>query len=421
MVDQENIENGIKKSEDEQGFTFTEEQKQAIINITKNNFNTLSSPAGCGKSTISRGILKIYQDAGYLISCTTLSAKAAIRLHETTGFSAQTMHRLLAARPGGIFEYNRYNQLPQGVYLIDESSMINSYLFKKLFEAIPENSKIILVGDNYQLPPIGYGNTFEDILKKDFLQNNKLTKVLRQAEKSGIISDSNKIRQGIFPFIKKEPKMVRGELQDIFYIFRDNRESLNKIAINSFMKSLEEGKTVDDVIILVPRKKTVINSTQEINKKIQSLLINENTRSVTYGQLKYYLGDKVIHIKNNYDKNVMNGEMGKIINIYKNNDNQECILVDFGDKEIEYTKGDMKELDLAYAVTTHKFQGSQASDIITIVDNTHFMLLSKNYLYTTITRSIKRCLVIAEPYAFDMCIKTDKTSIRNTWTKSFQP
>lgn len=418
-INQEHIDNGIKEAEKEQGFTFTEEQKQAIINMTKNNFNTLSSPAGCGKSTISRGILKIYQKAGYSINCATLSAKAAIRLNETTGFPSQTIHRLLEARPGGVFGRNRNLKLSEGVFLIDECSMINSYLFKKLFEAISENSKIILVGDNYQVSPIGYGNTFEDILKKDFLQNNKLTKILRQAAKSGIISDSNKIRQGISPFIKKEPKMVRGELQDIFYIFRDNRESLNKIAINSFMKSLEEGRSIDDIVILVPRKKDVINSTQEINKKIQSILMKNETRFIDYGNSKYYFGDKVIHIKNNYDKNVMNGEMGRIISIYKNNDKQDCILVDFGDKEIEYTKRDMKELDLGYSLTAYKFQGSQSLDVITIIDNTHFMLLSKNYLYTAITRSISRCLLLAEPYAFDMCIKTDRTSTRNTWMKGF--
>lgn len=418
-VTQENIDNGIAEAEKEQGFQFTEEQKIAIVNMTTNNFNTLSSPAGCGKSTISRGILKIYENAGYQIFCTTLSAKAAIRLNETTGFFSQTIHKLLKAMPGGVFTHNRNMPLPEGIYLIDECSMVNSYLFKKLFEAIPENSKIILVGDRSQVSPIGYGNTFEDILNKDFLQNNKLTKILRQAERSGIISDSNKIRQGISPFIKKEPKMIRGELQDIFYIFRDSRELLNKIAINSFMKSLEEGTSIDDIVILVPRKKDVINSTQEINKKIQSILMKNENKFIEYGKSKYYLGDKVIHTKNNYDKNVMNGEMGKIISIYKNNDRQDCILVDFGDKEIEYTKSDMKELELGYSLTAYKFQGSQALDVINIIDNTHFMLLSRNYLYTSLTRSIKRCLLIAEPYAFDMCIKTDKTSTRNTWTKYF--
>lgn len=418
-VTQENIDEGISKAEQEQGFIFTKEQRETIINITKNNFNLLSGRAGVGKSSVSRGILHVYDQLNYSLVCCTLSAKAAIRLNETTGFPSGTIHKLLKAKPGGIFEYNYHNQLEQGIYLIDESSMINAYLFHRLLQSIPDGSKIIMVGDHAQIFPIGYGNVFSDLLEKKIFQSNKLTKILRQAEKSGIISDANKIREGKSPFSKKELKMIRGELQDMYYIFRNNRESLNKIAINTFMKSLNDGKNIDDIMILVPRKSKVINSTQEINKKIQSLLFSDNKIYVKYGENKFFIGDKVIHTKNNYDKNVMNGEIGYIKEIDNYDKNKESIVVEYTDKYIFYSKSDLKELELAYAITLHRFQGSQCDDIILIIDNTHYMLLSRNFLYTGLTRSVKRCLLLAEPSAFDICIKNNESTIRNTWMKGF--
>ena len=418
-VTQEHINEGISKAEQEQGFIFTKEQRETIINITKNNFNLLSGRAGVGKSSVSRGILHVYEQLNYSLVCCTLSAKAAIRLNETTGFPSGTIHKLLKAKPGGIFEYNYHNQLEQGVYLIDESSMINAYLFHRLLQSIPDGSKIIMVGDHAQIFPIGYGNVFSDLLEKKIFQSNKLTKILRQAEKSGIISDANKIREGKSPFSKKELKMIRGELQDMYYIFRNNRESLNKIAINTFMKSLNDGKNIDDIMILVPRKSKVINSTQEINKKIQSLLFSDNKIYVKYGENKFFIGDKVIHTKNNYDKNVMNGEIGYIKEIDNYDKNKESVVVEYMDKYISYSKSDLKELELAYAITLHRFQGSQCDDIILIIDNTHYMLLSRNFLYTGLTRSVKRCLLLAEPSAYDICIKNNESTIRNTWMKGF--
>ena len=418
-VTQEHINEGISKAEQEQGFIFTKEQRETIINITKNNFNLLSGRAGVGKSSVSRGILHVYEQLNYSLVCCTLSAKAAIRLNETTGFPSGTIHKLLKAKPGGIFEYNYHNQLEQGVYLIDESSMINAYLFHRLLQSIPDGSKIIMVGDHAQIFPIGYGNVFSDLLEKKIFQSNKLTKILRQAEKSGIISDANKIREGKSPFSKKELKMIRGELQDMYYIFRNNRESLNKIAINTFMKSLNDGKNIDDIMILVPRKSKVINSTQEINKKIQSLLFSDNKIYIKYGENKFFIGDKVIHTKNNYNKNVMNGEIGYIKEIDNYDKNKISIVVEYIDKYISYSKSDLKELELAYAITLHRFQGSQCDDIILIIDNTHYMLLSRNFLYTGLTRSVKRCLLLAEPSAYDICIKNSESTTRNTWMKGF--
>jgi len=415
-ITQEEINEGIKKAEEDQGFIFSEEQREALINITKNNFNLLCGPAGTGKSSISRGILNIYSN--HPIACATLAAKASKRLEEVTGYPSSTLHRLLGADGLNNFKFDEYLKLPYDVILIDECSMLNGYLFLNLFKAIQTGTKVILVGDNFQLPPIGYANIFSDLLDKEGLQLNKLTKIHRQAEKSGIISDANKIRVGKNPVPQKSFKIVHGELEDLYYMFRDSRDALNEIAVKTFLRSItEESLSLDEVIILTPRKKDCINSTKKINRQIQDILLSDDVPYMEYGEIKYKIGSKVIHIRNDYEKGVMNGTLGYVDSLGINPDGEKVLVVKYDDQYIQYTKTELKDIDLAYALTTHKFQGSQCHTIISLIDNTHFMLLDRCYLYTTVTRAIKRCLILAEPWAFNKAIETDKNTSRNTWLK----
>jgi exodeoxyribonuclease V alpha subunit len=414
FISDKEIASGIEKSETDQKFLYSDEQKEAIINVTKKNFNLLCGVAGTGKSSVSRAILNIYHT--HSIACVALAAKAAKRLNETTGFYSQTLHRLLGAEGFNKFKYDEYNPLPHDLILIDESSMLNGYLILCLLRAVKPGCKIIMVGDSKQLPPIGYANIFSDLLEKENLQVNILTQIHRQAAKSGIITDSNLIRIGINPVPEKSFKTVHGELQDLYYMFRSSREELNDIAIKTFLKTIEtEG--LDNVIILTPRKQNCINSTKEINKIIQNKLISDDVPFMQYGEAKYKIGSKIINIQNDYDKNVMNGEMGLAKRLDINGEGEDVLVVEFEGREIEYTRPELNKIDLAYALSTHKFQGSQCSTVISILDNTHYALLSREYLYTTITRSIKRCLILAEPFAFDKSVEIDKSNTRNTWLK----
>jgi exodeoxyribonuclease V alpha subunit len=415
VISEEDILSSIEKSETDQGFIYSEEQRNAIINITKNNFSTLGGIAGSGKSSVSRAILNIYSK--YNIACVALAAKAAKRLNETTGYNATTIHRLLGAIGYNKFSYDEYNPLPHDLILIDESSMINAFLILSLMKALKPGCKVIMVGDFRQLPPIGVANIFSDLLDKEELQVNSLTQIHRQAARSGIIADSNLIRNGINPVPEKSFKLVHGELEDLFYMFRSSREELNDIAIKTFLKSIESDG-LDNVIILTPRKQDCTNSTREINKKIQDILIPDTVPSMEYGKIKYKVGAKIINIQNDYEKMVMNGEMGYVSRFDKNEDGEDVLIAEIEGKEIEYLRTELNKIDLAYALSTHKFQGSQCNTVISIVDNTHFILLSREYLYTTITRSIKRCLVLAEPWAFDTAIETSKSTVRNTWLKN---
>lgn len=416
------IEGGIKQAEKELGFEFSDEQKDVIREAVKRNVTGVSGKAGSGKTTISRALLTIYKNANKTIAAMALSAKAAQRITEATGFGATTIHRGLGAKGLDEFTYNYQNPLPYDVILADECSMDNAKIFYNLVSAIKPGSKLILSGDCRQLPPIGFGNIFSDILElKEQFNIYELIKVHRQAEKSGILTDANSIREGINPIQMPEFKIVHGEIQDMYYMFRDNREALNQIAINMYLKSVKtEG--LDDVIIITPRKKDCINSTTEINKIIQDKLISNKEPFITRGNLKFKLGAKVIQRVNDYDKNIFNGEIGYITDIFKvksSDEHNNMFTVQYPNKVITYTKSELSQIDLAYAMTVHLSQGSGYKIVIVIVDNSHYALLDSCLLYTAITRAKQRCLLLAEPSAFKKCIDNNKSIERQTWFKEF--
>lgn len=421
----EEIEKAIILAEREQGFEYTDEQKESISNALRSNVAIISGKAGTGKTSISRAIFMAYKNREMSISAMALSAKAAQRISEATGLLATTIHRGLGAKGLSKFTYDYDSPLQTDVVFIDESSMINARLFLDLVLAVGDNTRLILSGDHMQLPPLGYGCIFSDILNRlDVFNSIQLVKVMRQAEKSGILSDANMIRDGINPIQSPELKIIHGELKDMYYMFRNNREALRDIAIKTFMKSIETDG-IDEVIIAVPRKQDCINSANEINKLIQDLLVGDN-KYIDKGYVKFHLGAKVRQTVNNYEKNIFNGEIGYITNIsnvVEDHKYVEQCEVTFKDirtgenKIITYKKNELDQLDLSYAMTVHALQGSGYKTVIGIIDNTHYSLLDTCLLYTLITRAKKRCLLLAEPDAFLKCLRTNNNITRQTWLK----
>ena len=422
-INEEHIKNGIEQAETEQGFTLTDEQRDIVLKSLDDNVCIIVGFAGTGKTTISRALLNIYKQADYSIACCALSAKAAQRITEATGMPSSTIHRLLGYSSKG-FECNHNNPLLADVILVDEGSMINSYVFHALLCAVKEGAKVIICGDNRQLPPIGYGNVFGDLLTKtENFAISRLTKVLRQAEKSGILMDANKIRSGQYPIEQPELKIVNGELQDMTYMFRDTREGLQNIAVKTFLKAVEQDG-MDEVVIITPRKEHCENSSLEINKKIVDILFDKHERCMKIGEREYYIGSKVMQMDNNYEKNVFNGEIGYITDIYDAIEGKEKTVqftVEFKlndqTKTVIYNRSELEQLDLAYAMTVHKSQGSGYKTVIIITDMTHYTLLDTCLLYTAITRAKKRCLLLSEPSAFKMCMNNNKSKSRQTWLK----
>lgn len=423
-VSEDNIKNGIERAEKEQGYSLTDEQMAIAMDSLKSNAVAISGKAGTGKTSSVRTILSIYREANYSIACCALSAKAVKVIEESTGFPASTIHRLLGVNGFNNFIFNEDNPLPHDVLLIDEGSMNSTSIFYHLLSAVKPTTKIIICGDNRQLPPIGYGNTFNDIISNNIIKTFTLTKVLRQAEQSGILSDANKIRDGINPIKTPERKIVTGELQDMTYMFRDDREMLNALAIKSYQKAIEQ-YGVDDVLIGVPRKNNCVNCTASINETIQDLLLPNEERCIVYGSRKYKLGAKVIQKANDYEKEVFNGDIGYIVDIFQEKEGNNIVnkfTIEFNagkdGKQVIYTQNEISQIDLAYAMTIHSLQGSGYKAVIILIDNTHYIMLDNCLLYTALTRAKEKCLLLAEPSAFKTCIRTNKTIARQTWTKN---
>ena len=367
----------------------------------------LKGGPGTGKTTTLKAIISLYEQRGMKVQITAPTGKAAKRISDLTGYEAKTIHRLLGFE-GKDFAHNENNPLEGDIFIIDESSMVNSSLFLSLLKAIPLGSKLLIVFDDGQLPPIGVGNVATDLLQSEF-KHVALTKVFRQAMDSGILSDANTIRDGINPINAPSSSMVRGELKDMYYIFDNDNEKIFEKTINYFMKSLQS-LSIDEVVVCVPRKANCVNSALTFNSRIQDLLLGKEKVKVQKGDRVFKLGAKLIQKVNNYDRDVVNGEIGFLTKIV---DTTFWVTFD-NEKVIEYDIKDMDELDLAYALTTHSMQGSQCNTVIIPLDMNSYTLLSKELIYTAITRASKRCLVISQPKAFNMGIKT-KASKRNTW------
>ena len=422
-ISDEKIELAIRHAEEEQGFNYVVEQLDTIKKSLHRTISLITGKAGTGKTSIMRAIVKAYTENNFTLTASALSAMAAQRITEATEFPAMTIHRTLGCIGLNEFTFNKDNHMITSVAFLDEGSMVNASLFLHWLEAIDDNTRIIISGDHKQLPPIGFGNVFSDLIEMfDDTVVSKLVKPMRQAEKSGILVDANLIRENINPITEKlQPRIIHGELQDMYYMFRTNRQSLFDIAVKTFLKSVETDG-IDNVVIAVPRRKDCLNSTNEINKVIQEKLLGNEKKSISGFEMTFKLGAKVMQTVNDYDKNVFNGEIGYITEInerYEGKKKEEYCVVTYTDilgKDtlIEYAKKELGALDLAYAMTVHKLQGAGRKIVIGIIDNTHHQLLDNCMLYTLLTRAKKRCLLLAEPQAFLQCIRTSHNK-RNTW------
>lgn len=426
-IDTDAVNRSIQKAEGIQGFEYTEQQKKAIESIVDNNILIIAGKAGSGKTSVVKGIVTLIESLcpSKLIAQCALSARAARRMYEVTARPAYTIHRLLAWK-NGVFQYNEMYPLTSDIIIADEFSMNNVSIALSLFKAVKQGAKLILVFDYAQLPPIGNGAVAYDLLEHSNFAKFKFEKVHRQAEKSGILKDANLIRLMKNPIKKLEPSLVHGEYKDMVYRFVLDREKIHDFAVKSYLDAV--GKFgLENVMLISPRKDKVQNSVEIFNKDIQDIYITKKDEYLDFGKTRYHVGDRVIHKKNNYEKNVVNGELGIVADV----SNSE-VIVDYGydiyelmenhreiKKIITYTKEDLTELQLGYSTTVHSAQGSQADVVIVVLDNTHYTLLDATILYTAITRASKKCLLIAEPNAFKRCINNNKTIDRQTFLKEF--
>lgn len=418
VVSDEIIERGIAKANEFQGFDYDNEQIEIIKQMVNGSgVQILTAKAGSGKTTLARGLLNIYQEAGYSINTCALSARAAIVIKESTGFLSSTIHRMLGGGFGG-FMFNQNNPLYVDVCMIDEVSMISASLFKSLIEALPPTTKILIVGDGGQLPSIGCGNVLNDLITLNderICTINYLKKIYRQAMDSAIIVDANKIRDNINPIPMYKNKIVHGELKDMYYMFFDNKEDIYNNALKLFYSTVDK-VGLDNVVIACPRREGALNSAKTFNIDIQDTLLKDEKEFIQYGDLVYKKGCKVMQIENNYDKDIFNGEIGYIIDIGENGKN---IVVDYNGKQIKYIKSELSQIDYAYSMTIHKLQGGSYRNVIITLDKSHYIMLNNSLVYTAITRASKKCCMLAEPFAFKQGVETSVIINRHTYLPTF--
>lgn len=419
--------------EEKQGFMFTDEQRAAIKLSLANHVMALTGGAGSGKTSTANGICSLY--SGYSILACALSGKASVRITEATGLPASTIHRALGYQ-NGEFMFNKDNKLAVDIVLIDEATMINGALFLSLLEAIPTGAKVIIMGDVQQLTPIGNCQVFADILDSNVLPVVKLSKPHRQALRSGIIPTSIKIanQEQIFDG-NYTGNAIIGELEDMELDIsgKGNDESISDKIIKHFQVELEKFHDVMEVQICVPMRLRGELSCYNLNSKIQSIynpkLSNCNEIEIFLekknDEAKKYIirvGDKVINTKNNYKcinsegdtTPVFNGNMGIVKEIEKNG---MCTIDFVGIGEVIFTKSDCKNLELGYACTVHKLQGSGFCSTIVGLDNSSYIMNNSELLYTAITRAKKYCVLIANNYAVVKSIQTKEVKTKQTFLK----
>jgi exodeoxyribonuclease V alpha subunit len=388
-----------------------EEQKKAVGLGIQSKLLIITGGPGTGKSTITKAILRITEKLTQEIILAAPTGRAAKRMTEITGKKASTIHSLLEMDFGsGGFKKNKENPLTCSLIIIDEASMIDTQLMYNLLKAIPSTARVILIGDVDQLPSVGPGNVLRDSIESERLPVVQLTQIFRQAAGSQIVVNAHKVNKGEFPDVQRK------EGSDFIFIKKEEPEAILDTILELIASRLPKSfrfHKFHDIQVLAPMKRGVIG-TDNMNAVLQQKLNPSPTPLIRMGRC-FHLGDKVMQIRNNYQKVVFNGDVGKIIDLDME---EETLKVMFDDKAVEYDFSEIDELVLAYAVSIHKYQGSECPCVIIPIHTSHFKLLYRNLLYTGITRGKKLVILIGTGKALAICVSNEEVKKRHTGLKN---
>lgn len=382
-------------------------QKEAVAAALVDKLHIITGGPGTGKSTITKAILGISEKITQRIFLAAPTGRAAKRMTEITGRKASTIHSLLEVdfKNGG-FKRNRESPLECDLLIVDESSMIDTFLMYSLLKAIPTHCRVIFVGDINQLPSVGPGNVLKDMIASFTVSTTQLNEIFRQAAGSAIITNAHRINNGDFPML------YNGQDSDFFFMeCIENEEALSTIVklVSQRLPHRYGFNAKEEIQVLAPMKKGVIG-TENLNNVLQQNL-NPGDSSLMRGGSSFRVNDKVMQIRNNYNKGVFNGDIGFIRQI---NPEEQEIIVQFDELEVPYEYSELDELVLAYAISVHKFQGSECPCIVMPVHTSHFMLLHRNLLYTGITRGKKLVVLVGTKKAIAIAVNNDDVRKRHT-------
>lgn len=406
------VQKALDWMEQKMGLRLASQQKQAAALSLEQKVHIITGGPGTGKSTITKGILRITEKLTNSILLAAPTGRAAKRMSEITRKKAFTIHSLLEFDySNGGFNKGKDNPLSCDLLMIDEASMIDTQLMYSLLKAIPSHARVIFIGDVDQLPSVGAGNVLKDMILSERIVVTELSQIFRQAAGSKIITNAHKINKGYFPDISNPPG------SDFIFIEAEEPEDIQKKILHLLQVELPEKyhfHPLDDIQILSPMKKGGVGI-ENLNHLLQNHLNPSREPLFKMGRT-FHLHDKVIQLKNNYDKKVFNGDVGKIDAIALS---EQEMIVDFDGNKVPYDFSELDELTLAYAVSIHKYQGSECPCIIIPIHTSHFKLLYRNLVYTGITRGKKLVILIGTKKALFIAIKNDEVKNRFTGLKHF--
>ena len=431
-----NIEKELKLVEEKTDIMLSEKQKEAIRAINDNNVTIITGGPGTGKTTIIKSIIEIYKQKKYKIVLCAPTGRAAKRMTETTGEEASTLHRLLEI--GKVDEESLFKKdseyqgapIDGDIIIVDEVSMVDMFIMSYLLDCIYLGTKLILVGDSDQLPSVGPGSVLQDLIASERISTVHLDKIFRRAAKSKIIVNAHRVNNGKGFISKEDPELEKDSKQDFYFIKENSQEKILEEVLslcNGRLKKFGDYDFFENIQVLSPTKKGLLG-TKEMNKALQNELNphreGENEKA-SMGAI-FRIGDRVMQIKNNYDiswerrsdgsveigNGVFNGEMGTITNI---DEKQKNVRVKFDDEKVcWYEFNELEQLEHSYCITIHKAQGSEFDVVIMIIPQAAPMLLTRNLLYTGLTRAKKLLIVIGNDRIIDFMIRNVDSKKRNT-------
>ena len=405
QIQEENLAERIERTT---GMTYDERQLQAIATAVKSKVFLLTGGPGTGKTTTTLGIIRAFQEANAEIVLTAPTGRAAKRLSEATGLEAKTIHRLLEVKPPEGYQRNEENPLDGDVLIVDECSMIDLLLMYNLLKAIPKQMTFIMVGDVDQLPSVGAGNVLRDLIESDCFPVVRLTRIFRQAQESRIIMNAHRINAG------KMPDLSNGKATDFFFMERSEPEQVVQTVSELVKTRLPRSYRTKpgEIQVLTPMQRGETGAAN-LNQVLQEA-VNPGTDGLRRGGYLFRVRDKVMQIRNNYDKEVFNGDIGVVETV----DLEDRTLdVSFDDRTVRYDVTELDELVLAYATTIHKSQGSEYPIVVMPVLMSHYVMLQRNLIYTGVTRAKKALILVGTKKAISYAVHHVTVENRNTKLK----
>ena len=422
----------LTQLEREMNIRFALQQREAIQTAITARAMILTGGPGTGKTTTTVGMIRLFEVQGRRITLTAPTGRAAKRLSETTGGEAKTIHRLLEFSPQiNAFKRNRQNPLDTDVVIVDETSMVDLVLMNRLMQAIRPSTTLILIGDVDQLPSVGAGNVLKSLIDSQRIPVIQLTEIFRQAQESMIVMNAHRINKGDFPELTGDAD------RNFFFIEEDDPEEIVELICSLIADRLPQHydyHPMDDIQLLCPMRRGTLG-TENLNKRLQEVLNLEYTAPATHPLEKarfeprphrqvsqfsdrsrtaggFRIGDKVMQVRNNYDYDVFNGDIGRVVAIEYID---KKVHIQFPDKQVAYDTADLGELVLAYATTIHKAQGSEYPAVVIPLHTQHYLMLQRNLLYTGITRAKERVVIVGTKQALGICIRNNQVMERNSY------